>query len=102
MMAEKHCTIPVMVALCTFTFSVFHAVAGSISIRTIVSVAEGSIQLRCSSEEDVLRINYPTDDNESELLLSSMQRMELLNGGRRYGDQVHAEVPRDGRDLDYN
>jgi len=78
MIAEKSCMILVVVALCTFAFGFFHVVAGSISMTTTVSLGEGTINLSYSSEEDVLRINYSTDDKECQLVLTSTQRMGLL------------------------
>jgi len=78
MITRKCCAICITVALCTFAFGSFQVVAGPISMRTTVSLGEGTINLSYSSEESVLSVTYSTDGKECRLTLTSTQRMELL------------------------
>jgi len=78
MIAVKSCMIFVMAALCTIAFSSSQVFAGAISMTTTVILGKGTINLSYSSDEDVLRIIYSTEDKEFQLVLASTQRMGFL------------------------
>jgi len=67
-----------LVVLCVLAIVPFQQALGQVSMETKVALEKGTICVSYSSEEDVLRINYSTDDKECQLTLSSTQRMGLL------------------------
>ena len=56
----------------------FQHPAGAVSMETKVALEKGTICVSYSSEEDVLRINYLTDDKQCQLVLTSTQRTGLF------------------------
>jgi len=67
-----------LVVLCVLAIVPFQQALAQVSMETKVTLEKGTICLSYSSDEDVLRITYSTDDKECQLVLTSTQRMGLL------------------------
>ena len=75
---KKRLAVCVIVGLCVVNLGLFQKALGAVSMETRVTLEKGTICISYSSEEDVLRISYLTDDKECQLVLTSTQRMGLF------------------------
>jgi len=75
---KKRLVVYVIVTLCVVNAGLFQQATGEVSMETKVTLEKGTICVSYSSDEDVLRISYSTDDKECQLTLFSPQRMGLL------------------------
>lgn len=73
---NKKLAVCLIGALCIATLSFSLEALGKAFMET--SVGKGTVSISCSSEEDVLRIDYSSDKKECHLLLTSTQRIGLL------------------------